>query len=110
MPRQTTILTQEVSGLAKRITLLREERKLSKRQLADAVGISAPTISSIEIGSRLPSLDLLVKLAIFFNVSSDYLLGIEDRSQIAPPDYITSNQRQAINNLIAEFTYSNISQ
>lgn len=106
MPRGTTILTEEVMGLPTRLTLLREERKLSKRQLANAMGISPSSISSYENGERLPSLDMLVKLSLFFNVTSDYLLGIENRAEIAPPDIITDKQRKAINNLIAEFTYT----
>lgn len=108
MPRGTTILTEEVKGLPSRLTTLREERQLSKRQLADALGISPSSVSSYENGERLPSLDMLVKLSLFFNVTSDFLLGIENRSEIAPPDYISSSQRQAINSLIAEFTYSSL--
>ncbi|MBE5744813.1 MAG: helix-turn-helix transcriptional regulator [Clostridiales bacterium] len=55
-----------------------EQRKLNKhtqRQVADYLQITQPSYIRYENGSSQPSLETLVKLADFFDVSVDYLLG-----------------------------------
>ena len=54
---------------------LRQENALSQRALGDYLSMSNQTVSFWETGSREPDLDTLVKLAEFFGVSVDYLLG-----------------------------------
>ena len=61
-----------------RIKQLREEDGLSQAQLAKAVGISQAAIALWELGDRTPSADAIIKLAEFFDVSSDYLLGLKN--------------------------------
>ena len=59
-----------------RIIDLREERKLNREQLAEAVGISAATQGRIESGkTESISIDLFEKYMVFFDVSADFLLG-----------------------------------
>ena len=57
---------------------LRLERQLTQSELADLLIINQRTISSWENGSREPDYDMLVKIAKFFYVTTDYLLGVED--------------------------------
>ncbi len=57
------------------ITLLREEKGLSQKQAASDLGISQPLLSHYEKGIRECSLDFVVKVADYYNVSCDYLLG-----------------------------------
>ena len=57
---------------------LRNERQLSQKQVADAVDISQSTIAKIEINRNEATASTLRKLANFFGVSADYLLGLED--------------------------------
>ena len=55
-----------------------EQRKLNKltqRQLADYLQIAQPSYIRYENGSSEPNLENLVKLADYFDVSVDYLLG-----------------------------------
>ncbi len=59
------------------LKLLREEMKLTQRQLGVKLGVCNQTVSFWENGSREPDLDMLVKMASYFGVSTDYLLGIE---------------------------------
>lgn len=54
---------------------LRLENGISQRALGDTLNMSNQTVSFWETGSREPDLDTLVKLAEYFNVSVDYLLG-----------------------------------
>ena len=57
---------------------LRLERQLTQSELADLLIINQRTISSWENGSREPDYDMRVKIAKFFDVTTDYLLGVED--------------------------------
>lgn len=57
------------------LTLLREERGLSQKKVADDLGISQPLLSHYEKGIRECGLDFVIKAADYFDVSCDYLLG-----------------------------------
>ncbi|MCL2846173.1 MAG: helix-turn-helix domain-containing protein [Firmicutes bacterium] len=69
---------KRVSTFAKRLKELRTERKLSQLQLAEEVGISKTNIGQWEIGRSDALSEAVVKLAIFFEVTTDYLLGFEE--------------------------------
>ena len=58
-----------------RIKDLREDKDLRQSDLAKATGIDQRTISNYETGKTNPDSDALIKLADFFNVSIDYLVG-----------------------------------
>lgn len=60
---------------AKNIVLLRNQRKLSQKQVASNLGISQALLSHYEKGVRECGLDFLVKIADFYGVTTDYLLG-----------------------------------
>ena len=61
---------------------LRRERKLTQKDVADAIGVTASTLSGYEVGTKTPTLPVAMKLAGFFNVSLDYLCGkTSDRSE-----------------------------
>ncbi|MCT4563048.1 MAG: helix-turn-helix domain-containing protein [Maledivibacter sp.] len=57
---------------------LRNERKLTQRQLAKLLNLSPSTIAMYETGQRKPDFQILQKIADFFDVSTDYLLGRTD--------------------------------
>lgn len=64
---------------AQRLTKLRNDTHLSMANLANAVGLkTAGAINQFEKGLNLPSIETLVAIADFFNVSVDYLLGRTD--------------------------------
>lgn len=66
----------EQKGLfPKRLQALREKRNLSRRTLAELCGLSKNMISLYERGEKAPSIEALVSLADYFEVSTDYLLG-----------------------------------
>ncbi len=56
---------------------LRQERGVGQVQLAKAIGVSKGIISLWENGLREPSLESLVSLALFFDISVDELIGYE---------------------------------
>lgn len=60
---------------AKRLAKLRKERQMSQQQLALMLGCSRGQIGNYELGSREPDILTLVKIADFFQVTLDYLIG-----------------------------------
>lgn len=60
---------------------LRQQAGLTQKQLADRLWLSKATVSYYEQSLRYPSPEILVKLAGVFHVTTDYLLGIEDKKQ-----------------------------
>lgn len=61
-----------------RIRELRKELSLTMKELGRYIGVAESTISLYESGKREPDNKTLVKLADYFNVSVDYLLGRSD--------------------------------
>ena len=60
----------------KRLKTLRLEKGLSQQKLGELLGFCNQTISFWEIGSREPDLDTLIRIAYFFDVSIEELLGM----------------------------------
>jgi len=61
-----------------RLKELREEKNISRSDLAEILGVSVQTIANYENGHREPNFDTLLKIADFFNVTVDYLIGNSD--------------------------------
>lgn len=61
-----------------RLSLLMKERKLTQQILADGLGIKRQTVSLYMTGQSMPDAEQLKKIAIFFDVSADWLLGLSD--------------------------------
>ena len=64
-----------------RLLTLRTNQNLSQLALAQALGLRNSTISMIESGQRAASVDTLIALADYFDVSLDYLVGRSDNPQ-----------------------------
>lgn len=62
--------------IGKMISKLRTEKDLSQRELASILGVSNGAIGMWETGKRQPDLDTIKKIATFFKVPTDYLLGV----------------------------------
>ena len=54
---------------------IRKERRLTQLKVAMDLNISREALSHYENGKREPSIDMLIKMSEYFNVSIDYLLG-----------------------------------
>ena len=79
----------------KRLKELRNEMKLTQQEVADALSIERITYARYESGARSPSLDMLSKLADFFNTTSDYLLRRTDGSAPVYKNAITEPRQEA---------------
>ncbi|MHA4413311.1 helix-turn-helix domain-containing protein [Bacillus cereus] len=64
-----------------RLHTLRKERKLRQEDMANQLGIARTTYAMYEQGNREPDYNTLIKLATFFEVSIDYLLGTTEMRQ-----------------------------
>lgn len=65
----------------KRIRDLREDHDLTQAQLAQLLHCSQQAYSTYELGQRDVPTDVLIRLALFYRVSADYILGISDDPQ-----------------------------
>lgn len=63
---------------AERLKELRTQRNLSQMQLGLETGISQSSIGAWEIALSVPNAKAIIALAKYFDVSSDYLLGLSD--------------------------------
>ncbi len=61
-----------------RLKDLREDSDISQIQMAELLHIKQNTYSQYENGKRQIPIEMLVKIAIFYNVSVDYILGLTD--------------------------------
>ena len=66
----------DIRVMAERLRALRVDKGIGQNALADALGISNASISYWENGKQEPSARAIYKLAVYFDVTTDYLLGL----------------------------------
>lgn len=66
--------------LTNSIAVLRAARQLSQTELAEAIGVSRKTISTVETGRFTPSVVIALKLANFFDVPVEKIFALESTS------------------------------
>lgn len=64
---------------SQRLKQLRNDKHLTQAQVAARIGVTASMVSSYETDIRLPSFDVMVRIADLFGVTVDYLLCREDK-------------------------------
>lgn len=62
--------------IGERIQYLRLEKEMTQKELAAAINVSLKTIQFYEQGRNTPDVEMIVRLAQYFNVSSDFILGL----------------------------------
>lgn len=67
-----------MATFAERLTELRNEKGMSQDAISTELGVSKNSIYYYENEKRVPDANTVIKFARFFNVTSDYLLGLED--------------------------------
>ena len=75
----------EVNRMCQRIRSLREDRDLKQKQLAELCGVAQTTYSDYETGKLSVPIPVLKKLAVYYQVSIDYLVGLTDTPTPYPP-------------------------
>ena len=69
-------------NFGERLKSLRHEKNLTQEEIAEILNVGRPTIAGYETKNKEPNYETLKKLADFFNVSIDYLLGRTDEKTI----------------------------
>ena len=91
-----------VINLGTRLKMLRTQKKLTQEQVAERIGTSKAVISSYEVASRYPSYNMLIKLAVLYGVTTDYLLGLDTRTMLDISD-LTEKEADAVKTVISCF-------
>ncbi|HBF7929134.1 TPA: helix-turn-helix domain-containing protein [Clostridioides difficile] len=64
-----------MNSISEKLKYLRDLKKLTQKEVANSIGVTTSAYGFYEQGKRTPSPELIVKLAEYFNVTTDYLLG-----------------------------------
>ena len=64
--------------MKERLKLLRKEKGVSQKEVARSIGVTISAYSNYEQGIREPSNQILINICKYYDVSADYLLGLED--------------------------------
>ena len=79
------VIWHMVDSFPRTLANLRKEKKISQKEAAASLGISQALLSHYENGLREPGLEFAVKAAAYYDVTTDYLLGITGEKELAPP-------------------------
>lgn len=69
--------------ISKRIRLLREQAGLSQSELARKLTVTRSSVNAWESGLSAPTAYYIVELSKLFHVSTDYILGLEEKEHIS---------------------------
>ena len=92
--------------LAENIKKLRIQKHLTQKELGSKLGITTSTVASYESQDRLPSIAVLIKLSSVFNVSIEYLLGVNKNKTIDVSE-LSDKQVSALNVIVEQFKEDN---
>ena len=87
--------------LGTKIKELRTAHGLNQVEFAGKLSVAKQTVSNWENNNIQPSIDMLTKIADFFNISTDYLLGREDKKTLDVSG-LTDEQLAHINLIIKD--------
>lgn len=85
---------------------LRKSNNLTQKELGSRIGLSKAVVSKYENGMGYPTFDVLVRIAQYFGVTTDYLLGV-DTGKTVNVSGLLDSQIDTIHNIIAEFHKAN---
>ena len=72
----------DANDFATRLQTLRKALGMTQEELAEALNVSLEHLSKMERGKRKPSIDLIVAMACYFHVSTEYLLMSKDPDKV----------------------------
>lgn len=89
-----------IYGLGDKLKELRKKTNFTQQDIADRLGVSRNSVNRFENEGLTPSTDNLIKLAIIYNISLDYLLGLGKESYLYLYEF-TPEQQEFILDIIA---------
>lgn len=67
-------MSTECDGIGKRIRQLREKAGITQLKLAEIAGVTSVHLSNVETGIALPGVEVVIKIADYFGVTTDWIL------------------------------------
>lgn len=102
--KETKTWETEKAPFATRLSEIMKERKISQEKLASELGVKRQTVSLYKTGQSSPNTEQLCKIAKFFDISADWLLGLSDVKSINLDikiiNELTGLNEDAVNSLI----------
>ncbi|MCL2605291.1 MAG: helix-turn-helix domain-containing protein [Defluviitaleaceae bacterium] len=83
-------------NISSNLTTLLFERDITQKQLAEALKMSPSTINGYITKGREPDIETLIRLALYFNVTIDYLLGFNVMNKTSDGKMLTKNDNEMI--------------
>lgn len=96
-----------IYSLNENIKKLRVSKGLNQVEFAKCMGVTKQCVSNWENDNVLPSVEMLIKIASFFNVTTDFLLGRNEKYSINISN-LTEEQRGHISLIISDFEKLNL--
>ena len=88
--------------VAEKIKALRESNNMTQNDVAKRLGITRSSVNAWEMGISVPTAAKLVELALFFHVSMDYMLGLEQAEVVSLAGF-TEEQKRILYSLMLYF-------
>ena len=96
--------------IGEKIRSLRESRGISQVELSHRVNVTKQAVSNWENDNIMPSLDAIIQLAEYFNVTTDYLLDVNhhtDEHFVIPTEGLTLEQFSIVCLIVKEYSRGN---
>ena len=84
-----------------RLRELRRRKKMTQAQVAKRLNLSKTAVSGYENNTKTPSVDVLIQLSILYGVTTDYLLGLDNREMLYV-GALGGRQRELLEMLVSE--------
>ena len=84
-----------------RLRELRRRKKMTQAQEAKRLNLSKTAVSGYENNTKTPSVDVLIQLSILYGVTTDYLLGLDNREMLYVGE-LGGRQRELLEMLVSE--------
>ena len=84
-----------------RLRELRRRKKMTQAQVAKRLNLSKTAVSGYENNTKTPSVDVLIQLSLLYGVTTDYLLGLDNREMLYVGE-LGGRQRELLEMLVSE--------
>ena len=84
---------------SQKLKQLRKDKHLTQAQVAERIGVTASMVSSYETDIRLPSYEVMLRIADIFGVSVDYLLGRQER-RVLDISQLTEEEASVVSDMV----------
>ena len=91
-----------INDIGERIKKYRTSIKMTQKDFASRLGVTGASVSAYENGTRLPSYEILVKIANILGISTDMLLGrVKDAQETLNITDLTADQKEHLKRIVA---------